>query len=269
MQRVRRGGWDEDMIAEWNARLYLNFEDERTRPARDLVAQIPLEAARRVVDLGCGPGNSTEIISARYPEADITGIDTSPDMLAAARRRLPHTTFIEADVATYRLREPADVILANAVLQWVPNHDTLLPRLMSQLSDCGVLAVQMPDNLMEPTHVTLKALAAEAPWATRLKAVPEERTELLSCDRYYDLLSPVSRRVEIWRSIYHHPLASPAALVEWMRGTGLRPYLEALPPSEHAAFLAAYEQRLAQAYPRRADGKVLLAFPRLFFVALR
>eukprot|EP01034_Spumella_vulgaris_P018474 gene18474-23602_t len=156
------------MAADWNARLYLQFEDERTRPARDLVAQIPLEAARRVVDLGCGPGNSTEILARRYPEADVIGIDTSPDMLAVARKRLPHNTFIEADVATFTLPEPADVILANAVLQWVPDHARLFPHLMAQLAPGGVLAVQMPDNLNEPTHVGMRAVAAEGPWAAAL-----------------------------------------------------------------------------------------------------
>ncbi len=257
------------MIAEWSARLYLTFEDERTRPARDLVAQIPLEAARRVVDLGCGPGNSTEILAARYPEADVIGIDSSPDMLAAARRRMPHTSFIQADVRTYRLPEPADVILANAVLNWVPDHRTLFPRLVSQLSDGGVLAIQLPDNLSEPVHETLRAMA-EGAWARQLSAVPRARIPLLRPEEYYDLLSPIAGKVEMWRTVYCHPLADHAALMEWMRGGGgLQPYLDALAPAERPDFLAAYEERLARVYPRRADGRVLLYFPRLFIVVLR
>lgn len=257
------------MAADWNARLYLQFEDERTRPARDLVAQIPLEAARRVVDLGCGPGNSTEILARRYPEADVIGIDTSPDMLAVARKRLPHNTFIEADVASYTLPEPADVIFANAVLQWVPDHARLLPHLMAQLAPGGVLAVQMPDNLNEPTHVGMRAVAAEGPWAATLAAAAAARTVLPSPDYYYDLLSVLAVQVDVWRTVYHHPLADAAAVVEWMKGTGLRPFLDPLEPVQKADFLAAYEARLARDFPPRADGRVLLAFPRLFLVARR
>lgn len=257
------------MIADWNARLYLTFEDERTRPARDLVAQIPLEAARSVVDLGCGPGNSTEILANRYPEAEVIGVDTSLDMLSTARRRMPHTTFIEADVATFRLAQRADVILANAVLQWVPDHATLFPHLLSQLSEGGVLAVQMPDNLNEPTHVGMRKVASEGPWADKLARATAARTVLPPTESYYDLLSPLAAKVDIWRTTYHHPLNDPAAVVEWMKGTGLRPFLEPLDPDEKAGFLAAYEARLTQDYPRRADGKVLLAFPRLFIIVRR
>ena len=257
------------MAADWNARLYLQFEDERTRPARDLVAQIPLEAARRVVDLGCGPGNSTEILAHRYPEAHVIGIDTSPDMLAVARKRLPHNTFIEADVATYTLSEPADVILANAVLQWVPDHARLFPHLMAQLASGGVLAVQMPDNLNEPTHVGMRAVAADGPWAEKLADAAAARTVLPSVAYYYDLLTVHTAQVDVWRTIYHHPLANPAAVVEWMKGTGLRPFLDPLEPEQKQAFLAAYEARLAQDFAPRADGRVLLAFPRLFLVARR
>ncbi|WP_188584171.1 trans-aconitate 2-methyltransferase [Azorhizobium oxalatiphilum] len=256
-------------MADWNARLYLSFEDQRTRPARDLVAQIPLDAARRVVDLGCGPGNSTELLAARYPEAEVIGIDTSPDMLATARRRLPHTTFIEADVATYSLPQPADIILANAVLQWVPDHQALFPRLLGQLSEGGVLAVQMPDNLNEPTHAGMRKVASEGPWAAKLAEATTARTVLPPASQYYDLLAPLATRVDIWRTTYHHPLESPTAVVEWMKGTGLRPFLDPLDKDEQAAFLAAYEAQIAQDYPPRTDGKVLLAFPRLFIIAGR
>ncbi len=257
------------MVADWNARLYLKFEDERTRPARDLVAQIPLEAAHRVVDLGCGPGNSTELLAHRFPEAEVIGIDTSADMLATARARMPHTTFIEADVGSYRLDPPADVILANAVLQWVPDHAALFPHLMSQLTPGGVLAVQMPDNLNEPTHAGMRAVAADGPWAPALVQAAAARTVLPPVVHYYDLLSRHAVQVDIWRTVYHHPLANAAAIVEWMKGTGLRPFLDPLSDTLKAGFLAAYEARLAQDYPPRADGRVLLAFPRLFLVARR
>ncbi|MGU3494752.1 trans-aconitate 2-methyltransferase [Xanthobacteraceae bacterium A53D] len=254
-------------MADWNAQLYLTFEDERTRPARDLVARIPLASARHVVDLGCGPGNSTELLAARFPDAEVTGIDTSPDMLAAARRRMPETRFITGDAATLALDEPADVILANAVLQWVPDHARLFPHLISQLSATGALAVQMPDNLNEPSHVAMRETAADGPWAEKLAKASAARTALPSMGDYYNLLCPLLPRVDVWRTVYNHPLNGPAAVVEWVKSTGLRPFLEPLDADEAEAFLAAYERRIARAYPARADGKVLLAFPRLFLIA--
>lgn len=256
-------------MADWNAQQYLRFEDERTRPARDLLAQVPLDAASFVVDLGCGPGNSTELLAARFPDAELLGLDTSPAMLEAARERLPHVTFASGDASTFTLPRPADLIFANAVLQWVPNHEVVLPRLMSLLAPGGILALQMPDNLDEPSHVAMRETAMMGPWSRKLRDAVAARVALPLPAAYYDMLIGAADRVDIWHTIYNHPLASAAAIVEWVRATGLRPFIDALEGDERAQYLEDYRRRLLAPYPMRADGKVLLAFPRLFIVARR
>ena len=254
-------------MTEWNANQYLKFEDERTRPARDLLLQVPLNTVSYAVDLGCGPGNSTALLAARYPEADITGVDSSDDMLTEARQRMPDLTFVAADVATWQPPTPPWLLFANAVLQWVPDHEHLFPRLMKLLVTGGVLAVQMPDNLGEPSHVLMREVANEGRWRDKLAQASRSRVRIGSPGEYYDLLKPFARRVDIWHTVYQHALNGPAAIVEWVKGTGLRPFLAPLDTDERREFLAIYEERLKAAYPARVDGKVLLAFPRVFLVA--
>ena len=253
----------------WSAKQYSTFENERTRPVRDLVAQLPLaDAVRTAVDLGCGPGNSTEVLVERYPDATVTGLDNSDDMVAAARKRLPAMRFETADIGTWDPAESFDVILANASLQWLPDHKTLYPRLVGKLAEGGTLAVQTPDNLEEPAHLLMREVADNGPWAAKLaEARLHERN---NARWYYELLQPVCARVDVWRTIYHHPLAGgAAAVVEWFKGSALRPYLARLDAAEQTGFLERYEVALAKAYPALADGTVLLPFPRLFIVAAR
>jgi len=253
----------------WNPALYRRFEDERTRPARDLLARVTLEKASRVVDLGCGPGNSTELLLERFTGASVTGTDTSEAMLESARQRLPQCRFELSDVSSWQPQAAPDLIFANAVLQWVPGHEQLFPRLFTALAPGGVLAVQMPDNLQQPTHRLMREVASVGPWASALGEASRIRAPIAPVDRYYDLLAADAVTVDIWRTIYHHPLASPAAIVDWLRATGLRPFIDPLSEAQRAGFLLEYEQRIAEAYPARADGRRLLAFPRLFIVARR
>ena len=253
------------MSDTWSAAQYLKFEDERTRPALDLLAHVPAIDVHRAADVGCGPGNSTEIVAARFPSASIIGLDTSADMLAAARKRLPSATFIEADIATWMPAEPPDLIFANAVFQWVPDHVAVLARLAGALAPHGALAMQVPDNLDEPSHVLMREVAARPEFAVHF-ATPIARDPIPSPGAYYDRLRPLGARLDIWRTTYHYVLADAAAIVEWVKGTGLRPYLDRLPANLRPAYLAAYQDAVAKAYPSLADGNVLFPFPRLFLL---
>ncbi|HEY1886106.1 MAG TPA: trans-aconitate 2-methyltransferase [Roseiarcus sp.] len=253
----------------WSAAQYLKFEHERTRPVRDLLARIPLAQVETAADIGCGPANSTEVLRERYPSARIIGLDSSADMIQAARERLPDTTFEVADIREWRPKEPLDVILANAVFQWIPDHETLFPALIAKLKPGGALAAQMPDNLEQPSHRLMGEVASDGPWAAKLKDAAAARTERHLADWYFRLARPHAPYVDIWRTTYFHPLAGAGAIVEWLKGTGLRPFLDPLDESERQAFLARYEGRIAKAYPAEPDGTVLLPFPRLFVVAAR
>jgi len=255
-------------MLDWNPALYRRYEDERTRPAQELLARVPLPEAARVVDLGCGPGNSTELLANRFPAAKVVGTDNSEAMLASARERLPQARFELSDIATWAPQDQApNLIYANAALQWVPDHEQLIPRLFAALAPGGVLAIQMPDNREEPTHRLMRAVAAEAPWAEPIGNADRLRTLLLPLGGYYDLLAPAAARVDVWHTIYQHPMADAAAIVEWVRGTGLKPFVDRLPADLQASYLAEYERRVDRAYPVRTDGKRLLAFPRMFIVA--
>jgi trans-aconitate 2-methyltransferase len=260
----------------WSAQQYLAFEDERTRPVRDLLSAVPAIEARTAVDIGCGPGNSTEVLAARFPRATVSGFDSSPDMIAAARKRLPALRFDVLDLKSWL--EPAgpgsppddsvDVALANAVLQWMPDHAALFPALVAKLAPGGCLAVQVPDNLDEPAQKLMREIAGEGPWRGKLVAADRARVRIESAEWYYRHLRACCSRVDVWRTTYYHPLADANALVEWFKGTGLRPFLDPLDTTERAAYLALYASRLAPLYPSQSGG-VLLPFPRLFMVALR
>ncbi len=257
------------MPDDWSARQYLKFEDERTRPPRDLLAQVPLDDPRRVFDLGCGPGNSTELLVARYPGAEVTGLDSSPDMLRQARQRLPGCSFVEADLAQWRPPEPTDLLFANAVFQWVPDHRAVLRRLLEALPPGGVLAVQMPDNTAEPALTLMREVAMRGPWSGTLELAAAARDDLPTPSAYYDLLGPIASHLDIWHTVYNHVMTGPPAIVEWFQGSGLRPFLSPLEDDMRGGFLADYAAAIARAYPPCRDGKVLLKFPRLFIVARR
>ncbi|CAG9217456.1 Trans-aconitate 2-methyltransferase [Burkholderia gladioli] len=247
---------------------YRKFEDERTRPVRDLLFAVPDIAVREAVDIGCGPGNSTEMLAARFPQARVSGLDSSADMLASARQRLPRLNFEQVDISAWDAPGPFDLILANAVLQWVPDHPVLFPKLLGKLAEGGVLAVQMPDNLDEPAHRIMREVAADGPWAAKLGGA--ERTMRFGADWYFSLLRPLAARIDVWRTVYHHQLEGGAdAVVEWFKGSALRPFLARLDEREQAAFLVRYREAIADAYRIYEDGTVLLPFPRLFIVATR
>lgn len=255
--------------AVWSPDQYLKFEDERTRPANDLLGAVPNQDVKRAVDLGCGPGNSTELLVKRYPEAVIEGIDASAEMIDKAKRRLPGISFKVSDIDSWQPEDGADLLYANAVMQWLPNHDQLFARLMGFLNQGGSLAIQMPDNLEQPTHVAMREVAAQGEWANKMAQADLSRTRVGDASFYYQLLRPLAQRVDVWRTTYHHPVHGLDGIIEWFKGSGLRPYLDVLDEDERLRFLQAYRARITPSYPVMHDGMVLLPFPRLFIVATR
>lgn len=256
------------MPHEWDAGQYLRFADERTRPASDLVGRIDLAAPRRIVDLGCGPGNSTAVLRARWPEAEITGIDTSADMLDKARRGDASIRFAVGDIAAWQPDAPCDLVFSNAALQWVGGHEHLIPRLFEGVAPGGQLAVQMPRNHDFATHRLMRQVAAEGKWRDRL-AGARDPSPVKPPEFYYDLLAPRAERMVVWETNYIQVMPSVAAIIDWLRGTGLGPFLARLNADERPVFLDRYAALLAEAFPQRSDGRILLPYPRLFFIASR
>ena len=252
----------------WQPERYLAFADQRTRPALDLLARVPLAHPARVADLGCGPGNSTALLAQRWPEAAVIGVDSSPEMLAQARASGVRATWIDADIGGWTPDRPLDLIYANAALQWLGEHAVLLPRLLGRLRADGVLAVQMPRNFEAPSHALLRETARSGPWADRLTGTLE-RPPVAAPAWYHDLLAPHAAALDIWETEYLHVLAGDDPVLSWTRGTALRPIMQALDAAQFAAFETAYAARLRAAYPRRIDGCTLFPFRRLFIVARR
>jgi trans-aconitate 2-methyltransferase len=254
---------------KWLPEQYLKFEDQRTRPANDLLSAVPNEEVKFAVDLGCGPGNSTELLIRRFPRAVVQGIDSSAEMIVTAKERLPGCDFATADVDSWRPQQNVDLLYANAVMQWLPDHELLFPRLMGFLNAGGSLAIQMPDNLEEPTHVAMREVASDGKWVDRMAKADLARTKGGDASFYYQLLRPLSQRVEVWRTTYNHPLQGLDGIVEWFKGSGLRPYLSLLGEAERLLFLEEYKECISRSYRPMNDGIVLLPFPRIFIVATR
>ncbi|KOS20547.1 Trans-aconitate 2-methyltransferase [Escovopsis weberi] len=271
---------------DWSAAQYLKFDSQRTRPASDLLAQVPLQAPARIVDLGCGPGNSTQLLAARFPRAHVLGIDSSPNMIAAARAALPGAHFEVADISTYATTNTststststdtlehgrADLLFSNAAMHWIPRGDRLavFRRLVESLPPGGVLAMQVPDNHDEPSHAAMRAVAREGPWADTLARADPDIGPFHAPAELYDEMRPLCAAVDVWRTSYHHPLRSHGDIVEWVKGTGLRPYIDPLGERERDEFLARYLEELRKRYPVMRHGGVILRYPRLFMVAVR
>jgi trans-aconitate 2-methyltransferase len=249
----------------WNPSFYLTYADERTRPAADLLARVARENPARVADLGCGPGNSTALLAQRWPQAKVEGVDSSPQMIDAAKKSGVAANFILADLASWKPDAPYDVVFSNATYQWLPDHRALLPRLMGFVAKGGVFAFQVPNNQYSPSHTLMRDVAAQGPWAEKLADVRGVFVE--KAQTYFDVLAPHAGSLDVWTTEYLHVLAGEDAVFKWVSGTGLRPFLDALDDNERAAFTREYKARLNVAYPRRADGKTLFPFSRLFAVA--
>lgn len=268
-----RSDQEQPASTRWDPGLYLTFADHRLRPALELLARVPLESPRVVYDLGCGTGHVTRILAARWPAATVYGLDSSPDMLTKAAAEPSIIRWIEADIRDWRPEEPPDLIYANAALQWVEGHRELFPRLVRFLRPGGCLAVQMPLSWDQPSHRLMReTLANGGPGGRSLgtealrQTVGREWVE--PAEVYYDLLTGVTRSLDIWQTEYLQVLQGQDPVLEWVKGTALRPILQGLNDAERALFLVEYARRLRLAYPPRADGRTLYPFRRLFIVAV-
>lgn len=255
-------------MVEWNAVQYLKFQNERTQPAWDLALRIREARPEAILDIGCGPGNSTNVLAAVFPEADLLGVDSSPAMIKAATANHPDITFKQCDAARDlpSLGRDFGVVFSNACLQWVPNHAKLLPEMLALLKPGGVLAVQIPMNQDEPIHRILDELADSPDWR---ESFPVTRVfHTLAPGDYIDLLAEHAADFSVWQTTYFHRLHSHQDIMEWYRGTGLRPYLDALPAERKPVFEEAVLRRVVAAYPAQRNGDVIFRFPRFFLIAM-
>lgn len=250
----------------WDPTLYSAFAQPRLRPALDLLARVDADHPHTVVDLGCGTGNVTRILAERWHDATVTGVDSSPEMLAAAAAQPSRIRWTQSDIAQWKPERPADVLFSNAALQWLDGHETLFPYLLSQLAPRGTLAVQMPHNHYAASHAVMADTVEAGPWAARLRPLAR-RFPVGDSDFYYDILAPLTASLDIWETEYLHVLDGDNPVVQWTMGTALRPLLDALATPEREEFLVEYSRRIAECYPPRADGKTLFPFRRLFIVA--
>jgi trans-aconitate 2-methyltransferase len=250
----------------WDPAQYLKFADQRLRPAIDLLSRVDLASPRAIYDLGAGAGNVTRLLRQRWPQARITGVDESQEMLGKAAATASDLFWQRANLADWKAPEPADLIYSNAALHWLDDHARVFPELFASLAPRGVLAVQMPRNFAAPSHTAIAEAARSGPWRARLEPLlgPPRVAEPAA---YYDLLAPRAAAIDVWESEYLHVLEGPHAVVEWTKGTALRPLLAALDEPERSAFEARYTELVDRAYPRRIDGRTLFPFRRLFIVA--
>lgn len=256
-------------MPDWNSTQYLKFRSERTQPAVDLVNRIEADNPRKIADLGCGPGNSTQVLAGKFKNAYILGVDNSENMITAAREKYPDLDFCIHDISSELsgMDHDFDVVFSNACIQWVPDHKSLIPEMLSLLKEGGTLAVQIPMNLDEPIHRIIVEISSSEKWKA---CFPERRIfYTLSPGEYFDVLSEHTNEFHLWQTTYYHVMKSWQDILEWYRSTGLRPYLSVLAEDRKGEFEEEFLQRLVKAYPMQKNGDILFRFPRFFFIACR
>ncbi len=254
-------------MAVWNAAQYLKFEGERTQPAIDLINRINIINPAKIIDIGCGPGNSTQVLLKRFPNANIIGIDSSKEMIDRAKKSYPNLSFDICDAGKDLLSMGSDysIVFSNACIQWIPNHPKLLKEMFSLLSDNAALAVQVPINQAEPLYTIVDEVASDKRWG--FEDVELEVNQTLKQSEYFDILSELSDDFSIWETTYLHRMSSHRDLVEWVKGTKLRPYLNALPPELAGEFEGEIVEKVTKTYPIQRNGEIIFRFRRLFFTA--
>jgi trans-aconitate 2-methyltransferase len=249
----------------WNPEQYLKFAQPRLRPALDLLAHLSVIQPRTVYDLGCGTGNITRLLADRWPDALVSGVDDSAEMLAQAAQQSGAIRWIQQSLATWTPSEPADLIYSNAALHWLPQHTALFPSLVAKLAPGGILAVQMPRNFLAPSHTAIHETVLAGPWRSKLEPLitpPPVGTPQF----YYSLLHANAAVLDIWETEYLHVLSGPDAVKEWTKGTWLKQFLDRLSEPQRSEFETDYARRVGTAYPPLANGQTLFPFRRLFIV---
>lgn len=259
----------------WNAKIYSQFLDNRTKPALDLCYAIPHGfSPKSIVDLGCGPGNSTVLLKSRWPKAKVLGIDSSLDMLTTAQNKYPRITFLKGDIESFTTEQPIDCIFANASLQWVDKHEVLLPRLLSFLNLGGILAIQIPNNFHNASHQVIIEILQTPPWRALYKKIQQTlrysklSAPLYKIGDYYDIFSTAKvANLQLWETIYQHEMPNHQAIFTWLKGSGLRPILSEMSSLEQKNFESDYLKAIAPHYPPQKNSKILFPFHRVFMVA--
>lgn len=255
-------------MSQWSSEQYLKFEKQRTQPAIDLAKRITMENPKNILDIGCGPGNSTSVLQKIFPQAHILGVDNSEDMIAKAKRAYPNINFQMCDVSTEIDKIGGyDIIFSNACLQWIPNHKGFIPMLLSKLNKMGVLAVQIPNNGQETLFRIMNDVISEPQW--NFSSLKMGTNETLSPEEYFDILSSCTDSFDIWESVYYHNMPSVEAMVEWVKGTRLRPYLNALDKANAEKLEKEIIKRAMTTYHAQKNGDFIFRFRRLFFVACK
>ena len=254
-------------MGDWNSIQYLMFENERTQPAIDLVNRIYIDDPKKIIDIGCGPGNSTQVLAQRFPNAYILGVDNSPNMIEKAKRDYPNLDFKNCDVGNdlSMIDNDFDVVFSNACIQWIPNHNQLLKNMIGLLRTGGILAVQTPMNYQEPIHKIIGEVSTNENWKSEF--INPRTFYNLTQSEYFDLLSEISSEFSMWETIYCHKLKSHKDIMDWYRGTGLRPYLNILSDEKKKYFEQDIFDRVIEEYPIQKNGNIIFRFPRFFFIA--
>jgi trans-aconitate 2-methyltransferase len=255
------------MHRDWNPELYLKFDKERTQPSIDLVSRIDFDKPEKIIDIGCGPGNSTQILALKWPDSHITGIDNSPNMIKKAKNDYPKQDWRILDVSTDEFYEKFDIVFSNATIQWIPDHTKLLRKFYNLLSDKGVIAVQIPMFWDMPLGKAISRIATNNRWDSVTNGVIDLFT-IHNYSFYYDNLSELCHSIDIWESDYIHILDSQLSILKMIRSTGLKPFLERLgSDSDKKDFEEMVLKEIIKDYPLQKNGKVLFPFKRLFFIA--
>lgn len=256
-------------MSPWNANHYLRFGSERTRPAHDLVSRIELENPARVVDLGCGPGNSTQVLWERWPESHVVGIDSSQQMIQAASKSHPSREWYLGRAETWKSEKPFDVVFSNAAFQWLADHEQLMQHCASLSAPGGAIAFQIPCDRYSPIRRDIDDIASDPRWISRMRE-PMNALTMHPAGFYYNVLSPLVERLDIWETEYFHVMENTDSIIDWISSTGLRPYLEALEKeADREEFVDRLRAKVADSYPLSENGSVLYPFRRLFVIGYR